>query len=1279
MKRYNTLVSVHTLKLNMLQRSTDILQQLRRLTEIVKEIIKRFVTSNAGSESLVGMYVRSSPNLEEAIWIAPRPPSQISLRHVLTIIHSITQSAHEWLLENDEVNVEVFNINLPSGDGSKCQLSLENYENLKRKKCLVSPPMDGICLLRAIVIGIAFLEGDKIEYRKIIRNKTYQTLKAQEFGKKIGLKNVDRIATPLGMRVIKLAQKYLTHYRIVLISRSFENRIVFDGKNKKTPFVIYEGIVQQVDGTVGFKHYFYVKSIKAFFCRSYFCWQCLKSYSNLHAHSRKCEENKFCFYCFSKTCKREYNEERYCLDCNRLFPSSACFKTHKETICGKIVKCFSCNQFIRGRNKVDMHKCNTNFCLNCKANHSTDDWCYLKKYSPKSTVRKRISCMCFFDCETVTDDQGFHKVITLCSQTVCSECKSKDLESLETNSVCKHCQHRTRFFESDPMREFLSYVFSLTNIFSVITLVAHNFSSFDGILLISTLFEMGHTPNCIILNGRSIKYMTIGKKIRCIDTLAFIPIKLSAFPETFDIQGGMRKSFFPYKFANTLQSSNYQYRGPIPEKKWFEPERKNEAELLEFESWYSMKSKDPVYDFKGELRTYNILDTQILRIGALKFDQSFYELSGFSALENCVSISSASMMYFRKCFLKEKSIILTSSTVFKKQYIYSKESLLWLSYIQKTRNIPNMISATVGEEQRIPSTGYTIDGYVENQREDGKVERVGYDFLGCFYHGHECQTSDREKKRASLNYKSLNTKRSELAERDLVYKRYLTKVESIWECEFKELKSTDPFFKNYERNVDIWSVLPIEPRAAYLGGRTETLVMVRVPENNEKIFYFDFVGLYSYVLKNKRFMVGTPQFITQFKGDEDVSSYFGLIKASISPPRGLFVPVLPMKINNKLMFGLCNKCMQTCQQTACEHNEKERMFHSTWTTVEVLHALNRGYRIHKIHQVVHFPDSMQYDKNTNSEGLFSTFVNSLMKRRLEVSGWPKNVTDERGKDAYIQEVFEKESIVLDKSKICQNSSLKNVCKRMLNSFYGQLGLRDDYKNTVIVKTPEEYVRILTDPQKHITGLTFPNEQCAIISYEELNKSATQFKGNPILSSFITAYGRLMLLNVIEQLVEEFGERSVLYFDTDSVIFCADRVPTCIKEGTLLGEMTNEFESCDHSASLFLSGGPKSYGMQIINHVTKEPSHSIIKIRGFRLASQQSGSATLNPETLLDLLLSYQNDPQECKEISVNQTQFLKNKYFRVQTVDNVKKFKIKFDKRVVDRSDISKSTLPYGY
>ena len=37
-------------------------------------------------------------------------------------------------------------------------------------------------------------------------------------------------------------------------------------------------------------------------------------------------------------------------------------------------------------------------------------------------------------------------------------------------------------------------------------------------------------------------------------------------------------------------------------------------------------------------------------------------------------------------------------------------------------------------------------------------------------------------------------------------------------------------------------------------------------------------------------------------------NYFGLIKGKILPPRGLPLPPLSIKINNKLMFPLCRTC-----------------------------------------------------------------------------------------------------------------------------------------------------------------------------------------------------------------------------------------------------------------------------------------------------------------------------------------------------------------------------------
>jgi hypothetical protein len=48
-----------------------------------------------------------------------------------------------------------------------------------------------------------------------------------------------------------------------------------------------------------------------------------------------------------------------------------------------------------------------------------------------------------------------------------------------------------------------------------------------------------------------------------------------------------------------------------------------------------------------------------------------------------------------------------------------------------------------------------------------------------------------------------------------------------------------------------------------------------------------------------RTIIGHPRVITENFGD--LSSYFGLVKCTVLPPRGLFHPVLPYRTQGKLI------------------------------------------------------------------------------------------------------------------------------------------------------------------------------------------------------------------------------------------------------------------------------------------------------------------------------------------------------------------------------------------
>ena len=125
----------------------------------------------------------------------------------------------------------------------------------------------------------------------------------------------------------------------------------------------------------------------------------------------------------------------------------------------------------------------------------------------------------------------------------------------------------------------------------------------------------------------------------------------------------------------------------------------------------------------------------------------------------------------------------------------------------------------------------------------------------------------------------------------------------------------------------------LEPRHALYGGRTNAAKLYHCCQGDEQIRYVDFTSLYPHVNRSKTVPTGHPEIITE-NFDEDISNYFGLIKCTVLPPRGLFHPVLPHHGENKLMFALCKTCADTGNQTPCTHSDAERAIQGTWCSVE---------------------------------------------------------------------------------------------------------------------------------------------------------------------------------------------------------------------------------------------------------------------------------------------------------------------------------------------------------
>jgi hypothetical protein len=320
-----------------------------------------------------------------------------------------------------------------------------------------------------------------------------------------------------------------------------------------------------------------------------------------------------------------------------------------------------------------------------------------------------------------------------------------------------------------------------------------------------------------------------------------------------------------------------------------------------------------------------------------------------------------------------------------------------------------------------------------------------------------------------------------------------------------------------------------------------------------------------------------------------------------------------------------------------------------------------GYKIIKIYEVWHFDEKEIYDKNTKTGGIFTDYINMFLKLKQEASGYPSNVLNETDKDNYIKEYYEKEGIILDKSKIAHNSGLRNVMKLMLNSFWGRFALRSNNTKIKYITSLSDWVDLMTDQQYVVQEEDFTMDGGIIVYYTQKNEFDSGINTvNSTIAAFVTCYARLKLYSELEKL----GDR-VLYFDTDSMIFVEKNGLYSPKLGDYLGELTDEISPKDGNyIKEFVSAGPKNYSY------TLDTGKQKCVVKGFKL--NVCTSQHINYDSIKNIVL---NDKTNI--IQVDQLKFSRNKEkWEVNTSMIKKNYRFVYDKRILN-DDLS--TLPYGY
>ena len=687
----------------------------------------------------------------------------------------------------------------------------------------------------------------------------------------------------------------------------------------------------------------------------------------------------------------------------------------------------------------------------------------------------------------------------------------------------------------------------------------HNLRGFDGMFIIKQLYDMNLKVSKVLMTGQKILYFESGQ-IKFKDSLSFLNMPLEKFTNTFDLQE-LKKGFFPHAFN---REENQDYVGPIPDLKYYETNCMNSKKKKVVDKWHAEQVlKGETWDFKKELLEYCQSDVKLLKEGCLKFAEDFEKECGFNPLKENITIASACHNFWRNHQMIPYSVAVEPPHGWSGiKPAQSKIGFQWL-HIQDQKLGGNRIKhAANGGEQTmmIKSWGKVrVDGY-------DPVKKTVYEFQGCEFHGcPKCKPNKRNSKTWHHPDRTVEEMYQLTQKKTDVLRKAGYNVITEWECNFRRKLSNDPELQGRIKNLE-WSG-PLNPKDALFGGHTGLSCCYYKTGQNERIDYIDYTSLYPWVNKYGTYPLGHPK-ILKNPTDQNIQSYFGVAKVDILAPEKLFHPVLPVKLANKCMFTLCAACAQEQldlpwhQRTnLCKHTDKERAMTGTWCTEELQKAVEKGYKIQKIHEVWHWPEKQR------KKAMFAPYVNKFLKAKQEASGYPSDVQTEAQKETYILDYEHHEGIKLEPEKIKVNPGRKQVAKVMLNSFWGKFGEADNKPNTTTLQKEADWDKIVSDDTIIVRNVNvFSEDVLEISTVKKDGACVPNMKGNIFVALFTTALARLKLHEALDEIKER-----VLYYDTDSVIYKSLNDQTRLPLGKFLGQFTDE--TGGDTIDVFGSAGP----------------------------------------------------------------------------------------------------------
>lgn len=1229
----------------------------------VKDLIVDMPPENVLTIQMTGQGV------EEPFYIPPHRIKDFNRQMFWNYFNKLSQSKKEFLVSG-VANIKVHIYETLKGGGRSTKVPKSYPEDKKSKTSVVTiQDRTHLCGYMAIAMGKLMKDKRIVEdknsrdrqWKSLIEYATNQRRLAEEFCGEFNIDNSEELD------IVKLIQIQNIHgikdvYQFIVIEYKTCKQLYKGPDAAKEIYLLYDSDK---------KHYDLIKVMKAFIGKEFYCKHCNRGSSNANEH--QCEN--ICNFCKCQgVCEKDDDDEHKCLLCHRKFANPECLANHSRNwLCNTIKYCEKCELEYKER---DGHKCNEFKCEHCRDKYvEQPHYCYVKPLKMEELKEDDSMPKIFvaFDIESMLiqkDNYIEHKPILLCYWIACTKCWDNNITNNKPN--CDLCHGRkSEIYGEDCVEKFdkiiIKEVAPLANkVKGTVNVLAHNLSGYDGQWIFKDLIEK--EMKNIKPIARGLKFLCIDlENVRFIDSLKYLQRPLADLNKMFDMEGAL-KGFFPHHYNNR---ENQKKQTPFREltKDHFGYKQMSQKRANEFNEWYQkMWDANLLYDLDREMRKYCRNDVEILMKAVMKFRHLFMETQGLDPTSRCFTLPSVGSESFRATELQPNTLGVTPVKNYGNRGKNSFAGRAWLDVKQKeNRNEEIIREYKVGK--------YYADGMICENWEP----KIAFEFYGCAFHGHNC----------GINFDRKKAEKTK--EKEDYYRRRNIQLIKIYQCEWeKYLRSntTPQGLKNYyKRRYEYYQemtnnglYLPI--RKALHGGRTNNLKFCHIKGNNESIEYLDVVSEYPFVLRDRPFPIGHPKVISE--NFENINNYFGFITAKVLPPKRLYLPVLPMNINDKLLYPLCNKCATNQNQETCNCTDEERCITSMFTSVELQKAITLGYKIIKIYQVLHY--------ERTSDSLFKHYINRWYKKKAESSGPPPGVTTPEEIQQFADDFERHEGFALDVTKIKPNAGIRNISKMMLNSFWGKLAQAENQPETKLVIENNEIWDIFTDKRYEVLaeepfGKPLEQEeneseedrerrkkgQMMAINYRMKDPCDAIVKNTSVaVASFVTAWARLYLYEIMEN-IEESNPKSVLYFDTDSVIFVHKN--GCYKPpiGAYLGQMTDEIESefgVGAKMVEFYSLGPKTYSYKVID----ANGRVFEKFKAKGITQTVESTAKVNMEVIKEKATNKANN-QLSTTTKVPQMQFRITRQHDVVTKNVEKDFRVTSNKRRI----VGNETLPYGY